>query len=405
MAEPGRGLVAEAGVIVAEVVLVARKDQDDLVRWVYLDIGKFSGLAETIDEAIRYQFETRHGDDDTGPCILAGPSCNSADVLYEKRPVQLPLGARGRRQGAHPLHRRLYDELLVGRLQRLPAARGGVPRLRPPPDGRGLPPRGRSPCSSPRSPIRTSTAGPRSRRLRRRRRRSPRCWSGWRRSIRAPDFVLLTGDLAENGTAGGIRAASARSLAGFDAADGGDPGQPRPPRRLRRRARRQPASRSAPGRSCSWWSRTAGAADRARHPGDEGEAGGLLCDGAARLGGGAARRGRAADGHLHAPPAVPDRQPLADVALLPRRRAGSAAIVARHPQVLRGGLRACAPRGAGRLGRHARPDLPGGGLGGAARPARSSEPSGWSRRRPASSCTSGAAARGLVTHTGTHGCA
>ena len=66
MAEPGRGLVAEAGVIVAEVVLVARKDQDDLARWVYLDIGKFSGLAETIDEAIRYQFETRHGDAPTG---------------------------------------------------------------------------------------------------------------------------------------------------------------------------------------------------------------------------------------------------------------------------------------------------------------------------------------------------
>jgi len=92
MAEPGRGLVAEAGVIVAEVMLVARKDQDDLARWVYLDIGKFSGLAETMDEAIRYQFETRHGDAATGPCILAGPSCDSADVLYEKRPVQLPLG-------------------------------------------------------------------------------------------------------------------------------------------------------------------------------------------------------------------------------------------------------------------------------------------------------------------------
>ena len=91
MAEPGRGLVAEAGVIVAEVVLVARKDQDDLARWVFLDIGKFSGLAETMDEAIRYQFETRHDDAETGPCILAGPSCNSADVLYEKRPVQLPL--------------------------------------------------------------------------------------------------------------------------------------------------------------------------------------------------------------------------------------------------------------------------------------------------------------------------
>lgn len=92
MAEPGRGLVAEAGVIVAEVMLVSRKDHADLHRWVFLDIGKFSGLAETMDEAIRYQFETRHGDEaETGSCILAGPSCDSADVLYEKRPVQLPL--------------------------------------------------------------------------------------------------------------------------------------------------------------------------------------------------------------------------------------------------------------------------------------------------------------------------
>jgi len=93
MAEPGRGLVAEAGIIMAEVMLVARKGADDLVRWVYLDIGKFSGLAETIDEAIRYQFETRHSGE-TGPCIVAGPSCDSADVLYEKRPVQLPLALR-----------------------------------------------------------------------------------------------------------------------------------------------------------------------------------------------------------------------------------------------------------------------------------------------------------------------
>ncbi len=91
MAEPGRGLVAEAGAISCEVVLTARKSADDLVRWVYLDIGKFSGLAETIDEAIRYQLITPHDGEQTGPCILAGPSCDSADVLYEKRPIALPL--------------------------------------------------------------------------------------------------------------------------------------------------------------------------------------------------------------------------------------------------------------------------------------------------------------------------
>ncbi|SFN52354.1 ornithine decarboxylase [Roseovarius lutimaris] len=92
MAEPGRGMVAEAGMIAAEVLLVSRKSEDDICRWVYLDIGKFSGLAETMDEAIRYQFLTEREHEATGPCILAGPSCDSADVLYEKRPVAMPLG-------------------------------------------------------------------------------------------------------------------------------------------------------------------------------------------------------------------------------------------------------------------------------------------------------------------------
>lgn len=94
MAEPGRGLVAEAGMISAEVLLVSKKSDADMFRWVFLDIGKFSGLAETMDEAIRYQFITDRDHEETGPCILAGPSCDSADVLYEKRPVALPLGLR-----------------------------------------------------------------------------------------------------------------------------------------------------------------------------------------------------------------------------------------------------------------------------------------------------------------------
>jgi ornithine decarboxylase len=94
MAEPGRAIVAEAGVIGAQVLLVTRRRPTDLARWVYLDIGRFSGLAETMDEAIRYQFETSADGGPTGPCILAGPSCDSADVLYEKRPVRLPLALK-----------------------------------------------------------------------------------------------------------------------------------------------------------------------------------------------------------------------------------------------------------------------------------------------------------------------
>ncbi|MFZ5964012.1 type III PLP-dependent enzyme [Thalassococcus sp. BH17M4-6] len=94
MAEPGRGMVAEAGAIACEVMLVSRKSEMDMHRWVYLDIGRFSGLAETEGEAIRYQFLTEREHESFGPCILAGPSCDSADVLYEKRPVELPLGLK-----------------------------------------------------------------------------------------------------------------------------------------------------------------------------------------------------------------------------------------------------------------------------------------------------------------------
>jgi ornithine decarboxylase len=89
--EPGRGLVGNAGVIEAEVVLIARRSPEDEVRWVYLDIGKFHGLAETIDESIRYPIRTTRDRDEMAPCIIAGPTCDSVDVLYEKNPYPLPV--------------------------------------------------------------------------------------------------------------------------------------------------------------------------------------------------------------------------------------------------------------------------------------------------------------------------
>ncbi|HEV2977546.1 MAG TPA: type III PLP-dependent enzyme [Casimicrobiaceae bacterium] len=89
--EPGRRMVGNAGVIEAEVVLVSKKNEHDRTRWVYLDIGKFGGLAETMDESIRYAIRTPHDGDEVGPCVLAGPTCDSADVLYEKRPYDLPI--------------------------------------------------------------------------------------------------------------------------------------------------------------------------------------------------------------------------------------------------------------------------------------------------------------------------
>jgi ornithine decarboxylase len=89
--EPGRGMVGNAGVIEAEVVLVSRKSDGDGVRWVYLDIGKFGGLAETMDESIRYPIRTPRDGEAVGPCIIAGPTCDSADVLYERKLYELPV--------------------------------------------------------------------------------------------------------------------------------------------------------------------------------------------------------------------------------------------------------------------------------------------------------------------------
>ncbi len=103
--EPGRGMVGNAGMIEAEVVLVSRKSADaDEVRWVYLDIGKFGGLAETMDESIRYAIRTDHDADRMAPCVIAGPTCDSVDVLYEKQhyplPVSLSIGDKVLIEGA-----------------------------------------------------------------------------------------------------------------------------------------------------------------------------------------------------------------------------------------------------------------------------------------------------------------
>jgi ornithine decarboxylase len=90
--EPGRSLVGDAGIIQSEVVLISNKGSGDDRRWVYLDVGKFNGLAETMDESIKYRIETPGRDGASGPVILAGPTCDSADILYEHTEYRLPLG-------------------------------------------------------------------------------------------------------------------------------------------------------------------------------------------------------------------------------------------------------------------------------------------------------------------------
>jgi ornithine decarboxylase len=89
--EPGRSIVGDAGVIQSEVVLISKKSANDPKRWVYLDVGKFGGLAETMDEAIKYRIKTPADGGPRGPVVIAGPTCDSADILYERTVYRLPL--------------------------------------------------------------------------------------------------------------------------------------------------------------------------------------------------------------------------------------------------------------------------------------------------------------------------
>lgn len=89
VSEPGRCLTADAGVLRTEVVSV-RRAFDGGDRWIYVDAGKFGGLAETEGEAIVYRVTTNQ-DGPRAPVVLAGPTCDSADILYRRMKHLVPL--------------------------------------------------------------------------------------------------------------------------------------------------------------------------------------------------------------------------------------------------------------------------------------------------------------------------
>ncbi|MEZ5217881.1 MAG: hypothetical protein R2715_15150 [Ilumatobacteraceae bacterium] len=92
IAEPGRNLAADAGVLVTSVIGVTEREEG--ARWVYVDAGVYGGLAETLGEAIKYRIGTgRDGlGEASGVTVIAGPSCDSTDVMYEQTGYRLPLG-------------------------------------------------------------------------------------------------------------------------------------------------------------------------------------------------------------------------------------------------------------------------------------------------------------------------
>lgn len=90
MIEPGRYMTGDAGVLRSQVLLIARHGGHDTRRWVYLDAGRYNGLAETQGESIHYSLRCfRH--DATERVVIAGPTCDSSDIVYDRTEYELPL--------------------------------------------------------------------------------------------------------------------------------------------------------------------------------------------------------------------------------------------------------------------------------------------------------------------------
>ncbi len=84
--EPGRAVVGDAGVLVTSVIGKARRADEE---WLYIDVGVFNGLMESVG-GIKYSYivesyrHTRYKKRWT----IAGPSCDSFDVIDKN--VALP---------------------------------------------------------------------------------------------------------------------------------------------------------------------------------------------------------------------------------------------------------------------------------------------------------------------------
>jgi len=81
--EPGRALVAEAGVMVAEVIGTAERAGRT---WVHLDVGALNGMMEALETQNGLRFPICDSRDDPRRSLvhLTGPSCDSQDtILYD----------------------------------------------------------------------------------------------------------------------------------------------------------------------------------------------------------------------------------------------------------------------------------------------------------------------------------
>lgn len=87
-AEPGRFLVANAGVLVSRVIQVSERKHE---KWVYVDAGIYHGLMEA-SQGINLPIEFLPNSPTTSRVQLAGPTCDSYDIIYKN--ISCPSGVK-----------------------------------------------------------------------------------------------------------------------------------------------------------------------------------------------------------------------------------------------------------------------------------------------------------------------
>jgi ornithine decarboxylase len=80
-AEPGRALVAEAGVLVATVIGTAERAGR---HWLHLDVGAFNGMMETLltQNRLVYPLADSRASDERCSYNVTGPTCDSQDTMF-----------------------------------------------------------------------------------------------------------------------------------------------------------------------------------------------------------------------------------------------------------------------------------------------------------------------------------
>ncbi len=94
VAEPGRALVAEAGVLVASVIGRARRAGRD---WIHADVGAFHGLMEALETGNRLMYPVQDSRRTRRQvCNLTGPTCDSQDTVLFNTALSADLGCGDR---------------------------------------------------------------------------------------------------------------------------------------------------------------------------------------------------------------------------------------------------------------------------------------------------------------------